>query len=135
MRRRFRVVTLLLFFAALSTGCGGEGGVAEKDRRHPVRVTVLLDGTNNSLRVGMSASVSIVVNRVVQVLTVPTSAVHTTTTGSTVDVLVDGKSQPRAVTVGASDAMRTQILSGINPGDQAVVALLERADLHRADGC
>lgn len=85
-------------------------------------VTVLLSGTNNSLRVGMSASVSIVVNQVVQVLTVPTSAVHTTAAGSTVNVLVDGKSTPRAVTVGASDATRTQILSGLNAGDQVVIA-------------
>ena len=44
MRRRFRVVTLFLSFTALSAGCGGEGGVADKDRRYPVRVTVLLDG-------------------------------------------------------------------------------------------
>jgi multidrug efflux pump subunit AcrA (membrane-fusion protein) len=85
-------------------------------------VTVLLNGTNNSLRVGMSASVSIVVNQVVQVLTVPTSAVHTTAAGSTVTVLVDGKPTPRAVTVGASDATRTQILSGLNAGDQVVIA-------------
>ena len=87
-------------------------------------VTVLLNGTNNSLRVGMSASVSIVVNRVVQVLTVPTSAVHTTATGSTVTLLVGGQPQTRTVTLGATDSTRTQVLSGLNAGDQVVIATI-----------
>ena len=87
-------------------------------------VTVVLNGTNPSLRAGMSASVSVVVNQVVHVLTVPTSAVHTTGSGSTVQVLVNGQPQTRSVTVGASDATRTQILSGINDGDQVVIATI-----------
>lgn len=87
-------------------------------------VTVTLSGTNKSLRSGMSASVSVIVNQVVQVLTVPTSSVHTTGSGSTLEVLVDGKPQTRAVTTGASDANRTQILSGINNGDQVVIATI-----------
>jgi len=87
-------------------------------------VTVTLDGDNATLRAGMSASVGVIVNQVVQVLTVPTSAVHTTAAGSTVNVLVNGQSQARTVQVGATDAIRTQILSGINPGDQVVIATL-----------
>ena len=85
-------------------------------------VTVVLNGIQRSLRTGMSASVTIIVNQVVQVLTVPTSAVHTTASGSTVQVLVNGQPQSRVVTVGASDATRTQILSGVNIGDQVVIA-------------
>ena len=87
-------------------------------------VTVTLNGTNNSLRSGMSASVSVTVNQVVQVLTVPTSSVHTTGSGSTLQVLVNGQPQTRAVTVGATDATRTQILSGISDGDQVVIATI-----------
>ena len=87
-------------------------------------VTVVLNGTNPSLRSGMSASVNIIVNQVVQVLTVPTSAVHTTGAGSTVQVLVNGRAQARSVTVGASDATRTQILSGVSDGDQVVIATI-----------
>lgn len=81
-------------------------------------VTVTLTGTHNSLRAGMSASVTVVVNQVVQVLTVPTSAVH----GSSLQVLVNGKPETRAITVGATDANRTQILSGVSEGDQVVIA-------------
>ncbi len=90
-------------------------------------VTVALDGTNIGLRAGMSASVSIVVNQVVQVLTVPTSAVHTTSAGSTVQVLVNGAPQTRVVQVGASDTIRTQILSGLNPGDEVIIATITGA--------
>ena len=62
---------------------------------------------------------SIIVNQASEVLTVPTSAVRG---GNTVQVLVNGKAETRPVTVGASDALRTQILSGLNPGDQVITA-------------
>ncbi|MBV8301826.1 MAG: biotin/lipoyl-binding protein [Candidatus Dormibacteraeota bacterium] len=87
-------------------------------------VTVTLDGSNPSLRAGMSATVSVIVNQVVQVLTVPTSAVHTTAAGSTVQLLVNGQPQTVSVQVGAADATRTQILSGLNPGDQVIIATI-----------
>jgi multidrug efflux pump subunit AcrA (membrane-fusion protein) len=87
-------------------------------------VTVVLSGASPSLRPGMSASVSVVINRVVQVTTVPTSAVHTTGTGSTVTLFVNGKPVPVAVTAGAADASRTQILTGVKVGDQVVIATI-----------
>jgi HlyD family secretion protein len=87
-------------------------------------VTVVLSGASPSLRPGMSASVSVVINRVVQVTTVPTSAVHTTGAGSTVTLFVNNKPVPVAVTVGAADASRTQILSGVKVGDQVVIATI-----------
>jgi len=82
-------------------------------------VTVTLDGSQPALHAGSSASISVIVNQVVQVLTVPTSAVRG---GTAVQVLVNGVPQTRAVTVGASDALRTQILSGLSTGDQVVIA-------------
>lgn len=85
-------------------------------------VTVVLSGASPSLRPGMSASVSVVINQVVGVVTVPTSAVHTTGTGSTVTLFVNGKPDPVAVTVGAADATRTQILTGVKVGDVVVIA-------------
>jgi multidrug efflux pump subunit AcrA (membrane-fusion protein) len=85
-------------------------------------VTVTISGTHPELKSGMSASVSVIVNQVSQVLTVPTSAVTTAGSGSTVQVLADGAPETVAVTVGASDAERTQILSGLNAGEQVVIA-------------
>ena len=85
-------------------------------------VTVTLDGRNPSLHAGASASISIIVNQVVQVLTVPTSALRTAGGGSSVQVLVNGQPQTRTVSIGASDPLRTQVLSGVNPGDEVVIA-------------
>ncbi len=87
-------------------------------------VTVVLSGASPSLRPGMSASVSVVINQVVGVVTVPTSAVHTTGAGSTVSLYVNGKPDPVAVTVGAADATRTQILNGVKAGDVVVIATI-----------
>ena len=85
-------------------------------------VTVTITGTHASLRGGMSATVTVVINQVVGVTTVPTSAVHTTAAGSTVNLLVNGVSQPTQVTVGASDATLTQIVQGVNVGDEVIIA-------------
>lgn len=85
-------------------------------------VTVTLDGDNPSLHAGVSASVSIIINQVSQVLTVPAGAVRTTGAASTVQVLVNGKPRQTPVQVGATDALRAQILSGLSPGDKVVIA-------------
>lgn len=82
-------------------------------------VTVTIDGSNPALHAGTSASVSIIINQASEVLTIPTSALRG---GSSVQVLVNGKAEVKTVTVGASDALRTQIVSGLNPGDQVITA-------------
>ncbi len=72
-------------------------------------VTAQLTDTSNSIRPGISASANIVINQVVHVLTVPTSAVHTTAAGSTVNVLQSGVLKSVPVQTGASDPTRIQI--------------------------
>jgi multidrug efflux pump subunit AcrA (membrane-fusion protein) len=85
-------------------------------------VTVVLDGSNPSLHAGVSASIAVVVNQVVHVLTVPSSAIRPSGGGDSVQTLVNGQPVSVPVTVGASDALRTQILSGLNEGDSVVIA-------------
>lgn len=87
-------------------------------------VTAQLSDTSNSIRPGISATVSIVVNQVVHVLTVPTSAIHTSATGNTVLVLVNGTPQSVSVQVGASDPTRTEILSGLQLNQVVVIAVV-----------
>jgi multidrug efflux pump subunit AcrA (membrane-fusion protein) len=87
-------------------------------------VTAQLDDKSNSIKPGVSATVSIVVNQVVHVLTVPTSAIHTTAAGSTVQVLVNGAPQSVPVEIGASDPTRTEILSGLNLNQVVVIAVV-----------
>ena len=87
-------------------------------------VTAQLSDTNSSIKPGVSATASIVVNQVVHVLTVPTSAVHTTAAGSTVQTLVNGAPRSVSVEIGASDPTRTQILSGLQPNEVVVIAVV-----------
>ena len=87
-------------------------------------VTAQLTDTSNSIRPGISASASIVINQVVHVLTVPTSAVHTTAGGTTVTVLVNGSPKSVPVTTGASDPTRIQILSGLQLNQVVVIAVV-----------
>jgi HlyD family secretion protein len=87
-------------------------------------VTAQLTDTSNAIRPGVSASVSIVINQVVHVLTVPTSAVHTTATGTSVQVLVNGVPKSVAVQTGASDPTRIQIVSGLQLNQVVVIAVI-----------
>ncbi|GAC1471978.1 MAG: efflux RND transporter periplasmic adaptor subunit [Candidatus Dormibacteraceae bacterium] len=87
-------------------------------------VTAQLTDISNSIRPGISATVNIVLNQVVHVLTVPTSAVRTTAAGSTVQVLVNGVPKPVAVVTGASDPTRIQIVSGLQLNQVVVIAVV-----------
>jgi RND family efflux transporter MFP subunit len=89
-------------------------------------VTVTLTDPNPALHAGTSAAVNIIINQVSQVLTIPTSAVRTTGAGSTVQVMVNGVVQSRPITLGASDALRTEVLQGLSAGDQVVVATVSK---------
>lgn len=87
-------------------------------------VTIAITGTPPGLFAGASAQVSIVVLQRSDVLTVPTSAVHTIGSRSIVNVLEGGKQVSHVVTTGATDAARTEITSGLSAGDQVVLANL-----------
>ena len=87
-------------------------------------VTAQLTDTSNAIRPGISASVNVVINQVVHVLTVPTSAVHTTATGSTVTVLVNGLPKSVTVQTGASDPTRIEITSGLQLNEVVVIAIV-----------
>ncbi len=105
-------ITAISPAATISSGVATFGVIAQ------------LSDTSNSIKPGISATVSIVVNQVVHVLTVPTSAIHTSATGNTVLVLVNGAPQSVSVQVGASDPTRTEILSGLQLNQVVVIAVV-----------
>jgi len=105
-------VTLISPAATISSGVATFG------------VTAQLTDTSNSIKPGISATASIVVKQVVHVLTVPTSAVHTSAAGSTVQILVNSAPQSVSVQVGASDPIRTEILSGLQLNQVVVIAVV-----------
>ena len=92
---------------------------------YPVLIT--LDQTDATLFNGAGASVSITVGKVDSVLTVPSSAIKTLGSQSTVQVLTNGVPTTSVVTVGAIGNDLTQILSGVTAGQQVVIADLSAA--------
>ena len=106
--------------AGTVTSVGEIGAVTSGVATFPV--TVQVTGSHPALRDGMSATISVIISRVVGVLTVPTSAVHTNGTTSTVQVLRNGVATSVTVTTGAADSSRMEIQSGLAQGDTVIIA-------------
>jgi macrolide-specific efflux system membrane fusion protein len=85
-------------------------------------VTVTLNGAPHQIRLGQTASVSIVTGVARNVLTVPSSAVTTTGNTSTVTVEENGQQSVRPVQVGFVGDSTTEITSGLSEGDVVVVS-------------
>jgi multidrug efflux pump subunit AcrA (membrane-fusion protein) len=87
-------------------------------------VVVVVTGDPAGLYSGMSADASIIVLERANVLTVPSSAVHTLGTASFVYELKGGKEVEHTVGVGAVGTTLTQITSGLKSGQEVVLANL-----------
>ena len=88
-------------------------------------VVVAITGDPSGLHAGATATVSLIYKQLVNVLTVPTLAVHTSTDGSSVvwqsaSGKLDGSHTTKAVTVGLSSGGVTQIVSGLSAGDEVL---------------
>lgn len=85
-------------------------------------VTIALSGDDLSLHTGTSADTAIVLAQANAVLTVPTSAIHRIGSGSIVEVVRGGKESAVRVTLGAVGRELTQVTSGLQVGEQVVLA-------------
>jgi len=92
----------------------------DRQTRHRVVEAKILGKIN--LASGMFARIKVSVQNVPDALSVPTEAVITTLSGDQAVVIVkEGKAIRVKVSTGIVQGDRTQILSGIQPGDQVVV--------------
>ena len=93
-------------------------------RRHSTRIarSTTPNGAPRTIRLGQTASVSIVTGVARNVLTVPSSAVTTVGTTSTVTLLQNGQQSVRPVEVGLVGDSSTEIKSGLQAGDVVVLA-------------
>jgi multidrug efflux pump subunit AcrA (membrane-fusion protein) len=89
-------------------------------------ITIGLTNTEQQLSAGQSASVSIMLAHASGTLTVPSSAVHTAGASNIVTVLRAGTPHNVQVTLGALGPIRTQVLAGLNLGDQVILADLSQ---------
>ena len=88
---------------------------------------MLLDPTEQTLFDGAGATLSIDVGSVNDVLTVPSSAVHTIGSQHTVTVIDNGVTSVVAVEVGLVGPTLTQITSGLKAGQVVVIADVDQA--------
>ncbi|QIM66859.1 efflux transporter periplasmic adaptor subunit [Mannheimia granulomatis] len=87
---------------------------------------LLVDNPDNSLRIGMTTQARITIAKREQVLVIPTSVIKKRGKENYVNVLENGISVEKAITLGMADSQNTEVLSGINEGDQVI--LTQRAD-------
>jgi multidrug efflux pump subunit AcrA (membrane-fusion protein) len=98
------------------------GPVQSSDTGYSYPVVVALPSSANKLFSGSSANISIVTGQKKDVLAVPTSAVTTTGTRSSVEVLSSGAPVAKSIKVGIVGSIYTQVISGLKVGDSVVLA-------------
>jgi multidrug efflux pump subunit AcrA (membrane-fusion protein) len=84
--------------------------------------TLTLDQNDSRVKPGMSASASVITGQASGV-TLPNAAVTGSGSLATVDVMKNGKTVPTQVVVGLRGDSRTQIISGLNAGDQVMITV------------
>jgi len=89
-------------------------------------VTVDITGSPTGLHDGSAATVTLIYAQLTNVLTVPSGAVRTEN-GRTVVTLVSGDQQTvTPVTTGETDGTNTEIVSGVNEGDEVQITTTAR---------
>jgi membrane fusion protein, macrolide-specific efflux system len=84
-------------------------------------VTIAVTGDPGGLYPGASATVTLIVKQLSNVTTVPTEAVHYTSSGAVVYEMLNGHQVAHPVTVGMTSGLQTQIVSGLSVGTEVVV--------------
>jgi RND family efflux transporter MFP subunit len=90
-------------------------GVASYD------TTVTLENPIAELRDGMSATAEVIIERRDDVLSIPNRYIRGTLENPMVVVLVDGQQEQKEITMGLSDGINTEVLSGLEEGEEVVL--------------
>jgi macrolide-specific efflux system membrane fusion protein len=86
-------------------------------------VVVNIDTPSAAVRLGQSTTVQVMVASASGVLRVPVAAVRGTGAQRTVDVLVSGNIETRAIEVGVEGDQYVEVKSGLTAGEQVVVTV------------
>ncbi len=91
------------------------------------------DNADGTLRIGMTTQNTIVIDEVRDALMVPSIAVSPTGRDTAlVRVLKKGRPADRAIRTGLSDNMNTEVLSGLDEGEEVVAAQMSAAEVENA---
>lgn len=83
---------------------------------------VVIDNSDNSLRIGMTTQGRVVIAEKNDVLLAPTSAIKKRKGQNFIEVLENGKAVEKEVQLGLADSQNTEIVSGLNKGDKIITA-------------
>jgi len=92
--------------------------------------TITLENPAVGLRDGMSATAEIIIERRDDVLLIPNRAIRGTLENPTVLVLVDEQEEEREITLGLTDGINTEVLTGLEEGEEVILPTSEE----RQDG-
>jgi RND family efflux transporter MFP subunit len=91
--------------------------------------TISLEDNLAGLRDGMSATAEVIIERHDDVLLIPNRAIRGTLENPQVVVLVGEQQEEREITLGLTDGINTEVLSGLEEGEEVVLpAAQERQD-------
>jgi RND family efflux transporter MFP subunit len=91
--------------------------------------TIALQNPIAGFRDGMTATAEIIIDRRDNVLLIPNRAIRGTSENPKVIVLVDEQQEEREITLGLTDGINTEVLSGLEEGEKVVLpAPKERQD-------
>lgn len=85
------------------------------------KISITLENPDEELKDGMSASTEIITNRRDNVLLIPNRAIQGSLENSWVEVVTDDETEKRQVTLGLSDGIYTEVLSGLKEGEKVVL--------------
>lgn len=87
--------------------------------------TITLENPVAGLRDGMSATAEVIIERRDDVLLIPNRAIRGTWENPKVEVLVDEQVKEREITLGLTDGINTEVLSGLEEGEKVVLPAAE----------
>lgn len=99
------------------------GSVSSGVTSYPV--TILLDPVSVEIYPNMAVSVEIITEIKTDVILVPSTAVQIINNQSMVQIMKDGKPTDIQVEIGSSNDLQTEIISGLNEGDEVIISTIK----------
>ncbi len=106
-------------FTGKVTGINTTGSITSGVTTYPA--TIVLDVPNDKILPNMSTTANIITGVDNNVLLVPSAAVQTVGSTSTVNVVKNGTVTPTQIQIGASNDTQTEITSGLSEGDTVAI--------------